>query len=250
MASINIESLNQAALDERRRSVHADMLSQAITGELVGMANYSAMVELANGPTEQVDMVRHAHSELAHAEAFRRAARERALPVIVNPDANYWGQIRQIFLRHARAADLEACLIIQELMLESFAVALYRGLEELEDEGLARLFGIIADEEEKHVAHAVEDLAAFRSADADGFDAKLEALHDECMTVLAMMVAGKDGGGHCGLCAGRCVKSQLPTVGLDRARLRGRAIQQYLETLDAIGVPGDKSLGWIARLPL
>jgi hypothetical protein len=37
-------------------------------------------------------------------------------------------------------------------------------------------------------------------------------------------------------------------VRLDIGDLRGRALRKYLEMLDAIGLPGEVTLGWVARL--
>jgi hypothetical protein len=78
----------------------------------------------------------------------------------------------------------------------------------------------------------------------------LEQLHDEVMTTLAEMLATKDSVEHCGLCHGECVKGALQLVGLDRATLRGLALNRYLRTLDRIGVRGELSLSWVARLPV
>ena len=42
-------------ISEQQRGVFADVLSQAITGELIGMANYAAMVRLYPDPDGQCD---------------------------------------------------------------------------------------------------------------------------------------------------------------------------------------------------
>jgi hypothetical protein len=78
----------------------------------------------------------------------------------------------------------------------------------------------------------------------------VERLNDEVMRHLAHMVAARDDTGPCGLCQGHCLKEAVATIGLTRQELRGRAINQYLRTLDGIGVPGERSLAWTARLPL
>jgi fatty aldehyde decarbonylase len=233
-----------------RNAVFADLLSQAITGELVGMANYAAMVRLHESPEEQCDALAHAASEMRHSERFRRAARDLGVAPIVDLHAPYWRRVRAAFLRHVDAGDRVACLVIQEVMLESFAVSLYRALAEAAPEGLSKVFAAVADEEAAHVEHAVEDLRAVLAADREAFEAKVEALNAEVMTILAEMLVEKDTVAHCGLCNGSCVKRSLPSAGLDRAALRGGALNQYLRTLDRIGVRGERSLAWIARLPV
>ena len=233
-----------------RLPVYADILSQAISGELVGMANYAAMVGLHADVEGQLQALASATAERGHAERFSGAARDIGVVPIVNPDAPYWRRVRAAFLRHAGARDLIACLVIQEVMLEAFAVSMYRAVAEVADEPLASVFRAIGLEEAEHVDHATAPLRAALEHDRDAFEAKVESLHEEVMTILAEMLSAQDAAGHCGLCHGSCVKEALPLVGLERGRLRGMALNQYLRTLDAIGVRGERSLAWVARLPL
>lgn len=233
------------------QQVYADLLSQAITGELVGMMNYASLVALIPDVGGKAAAVRHAASELRHAENFRKVSRQCNLEPIVNPGALRWGQVRSAFERHAASGDLTACLVIQEIMLESMAVALYSELGTMQDKRIAQVFAQTAKEEAEHVDDGLDHLQIAFDRDPEGFVAKLETLHDEVMGPIAEMLAGDEGeNDHCGLCAGSCVKQGLPLVGLERSRLRGRAMQHYLETLDALGVPGERSLAWVARLPL
>jgi fatty aldehyde decarbonylase len=234
---------------KEQSAVFADILSQAITGELIGMANYAAMVRLYRDPERQCDALTHAASELQHSESFRRAARDLGVTPIVNPEAPYWQRIRTIFLRYVDAGDLVACLVIQEVMLESFAVSMYHAVADVAPDGLAKVFRAIGDEEKLHVDHAIGELNPVLAADRDSFEGTLELLHADVMTTLAEMLAQKDSIGHCGLCHGDCIKGSLGQIGLDRASLRGRALDQYLRTLDRIGVRGERSLAWVARLP-
>jgi fatty aldehyde decarbonylase len=247
--SANVPALNRP-ISEEYKGVFADILSQAITGELVGMANYAAMVRLYPDPRQQRDAVENAASELRHSEAFARAARDLGVQPIVDVEAPYWRRLRLSFLRYVDAGDLTACLVIQEVMLESFAVALYQGVAEVAHDELAGVFRAIGGEEQAHGDAAIEALQLALDADREGFENKVEVLHDEVMTTLAEMLGAKDSVAHCGLCHGSCVKGSLDRVGLDRASLRGRALHHYLRTLDQIGVRGERSLGWVTRLPL
>jgi fatty aldehyde decarbonylase len=234
---------------QARRDVYADILSQAITGELIGMANYAAMTELCQDAESQIDSVEHAFNERSHAAAFKRVARDLDVPVIIDPSAPYWHRIREAFLRQVRARDLSACLIVQELMLESFAVSMYEAVADAVDGKMSQVFQAIAKEEEGHLQHALDELAPEFEADASAFEDKVGRLHEEVMTILAEMVAARDTAGACGLCRGECVKGSLHHVGLSAAELRGRALNYYLRVLDRLGIRGDKSLGWVANLP-
>lgn len=241
--------VSPATLPDARRGVYADILSQAVTGELIGMANYAAMAELCPSVEELEDAVNHAYNERSHAVAFRRAAHDLGVEVIENLDAPYWRRIREAFLRHVHARDLSACLIVQELMLETFAVSMYEAVADATEGKLSQAFRAIAKEEEGHLQHALDELQAEFERDPPAFERKVHGLHEEVMTILAEMVASRDPAGHCGLCHGECVKGSLPEVGLSAATLRGKALNYYMRVLDRLGIPGDKSLAWVANLP-
>lgn len=240
----------QAPAEDVRTGVYADILSQAVTGELIGMANYASMAELCQTVADMEDAVQHASSERGHAVAFRRVAAEIGVTVIEDMNAPYWRRIRDVFLRHARAGDLTACLIIQELMLETFAVSMYQAVADVTDGKLSHAFRAIALEEDGHLQHALDELAPVAQRDPAAFTSKVRGLHDEVMTILAEMVAARDPAGHCALCHGACVKGSLGTIGLSVATLRGKALNHYLRVLDQLGIPGDESVAWVANLPL
>src|SRR5579862_7826852 len=133
-------SARSSPISEQQRAVFADILSQAVTGELIGMANYAAMVRLYRDRDGQREALERAMGELAHSEMFSRAACELGVTPIVNLEAPYWQRIRTSFLRHVDAGDFVACLLIQEVMLESFAVSLYHAVGEVEYTPLAAVF--------------------------------------------------------------------------------------------------------------
>lgn len=234
---------------EQNPLVYADLLSQAVTGELIGMQNYASLVELCEDVEEQMEAVEHSASEMGHAVAFRKAAERLGVDVIVNTSAPYWARIRDAYLQHVRDGDYSACLIIQEVMLESFAVSMYHAVADVTRGEVGKIFRTIGAEEESHLEHAIEELREELAEDPDAFEDKVHLLHEQVMTILAEMVSAEDPAGHCELCAGECVKSSLHHIGLSTTGLRGRALNFYLETLDRIGVRGEKSLQWVANLP-
>jgi hypothetical protein len=70
------------------------------------------------------------------------------------------------------------------------------------------------------------------------------------MTTLAEMLRKQCRDGHCEVCHDTCVKPSLPEVSLTPAELRGVSLQQYLKTLDMLGLPGEVTLAWVAQLPV
>jgi fatty aldehyde decarbonylase len=230
--------------------IWADVLAQAVTGELIGALNYTTLADLYQDPEEQREALEHAQGERGHAASFTQAGRTLGIEVAVNPEAPYWKRIRSTFLSRAQAGDLTGCILAQEVMLESFAVASYGVVAESAPGELGSTFARIAGEEDEHVDHAIKMLRDERARDVRGFDAKVHEIHEEIMTTLAQMISPRNQDCGCGLCAGSCVKSLLPQVGVRLSDIRGASLQRYLRTLDEIGVPGESSLVWIAQLPV
>src|SRR5271163_4064880 len=227
-----------------------DVLAPAMTGELMAAMNYTSLAEICDDSTEVADALEHAAGEKGHAAAFAAEGRRIGVDVLNNVNAKHWKRLREAFLRCIAERDFIACLIVQEIMLESFAVASYARVGKAAPGSLGTTFASIAAEEEEHVDHAMSILRAERELDPQRFDDKLYGLHLDVMTTLAKMLAKECKDGHCEVCHANCVKPALFDVSLSAAELRGASLQQYLKTLDMLGLPGEITLAWVARLPL
>jgi fatty aldehyde decarbonylase len=227
-----------------------DVLAQAITGELLAAMNYASLSKICDDPEEVADALEHAEIERGHATRFAAEGRKIGVDVSDNVDAKHWKRLRDAFLRCITGRDFIGCLIVQEIMLESFAVASYARVGKVAPGSLGTTFASIAAEEEEHVDHAMAILRAERALDAQRFDDKVYRLHLDVMTTLAKMLAKECKDGHCEVCHGSCVKPSLFEVSLSAAALRGASLQQYLKTLDMLGIPGEVTLGWVAQLPV
>ena len=227
-----------------------DVLAQAVTGELVAAMNYSSLSAICDDPREAAEALEHAQIERGHAAAFAAEGRKLGVVAASNVDGKHWKRLRESFLRCIAERDPIACLIVQEIMLESFAVASYARVARVAPGSLGQTFGRIAAEEEAHVDHAMAILRAERALDAQRFDDRMYALHLEVMTTLAKMLAKECRDGHCDVCHGSCVKPSLFEISLSAAELRGASLQQYLKTLDALGLPGEVTLQWVTQLPV
>jgi fatty aldehyde decarbonylase len=227
-----------------------DVLAQAMTGELMAAMNYTSLSEICDDPEEVADALEHAAGEKAHAAAFAAEGRRIGVDVPNNVNAKHWKRIREAFLRCISERDFIACLIVQEIMLESFAVASYARVGKVASGSLGKTFAAIAAEEEEHIDHAMEILRNERALDPQRFDDKLHRLHLEVMTTLAEMLAKDCRTGHCEVCHGSCVKPALPDISLSAVELRGASLHQYLKTLDKLGLPGEVTLTWVTQLPV
>src|SRR3954462_6636010 len=177
-----------------------DVLSQAVTGELVAAMNYAALAAICEDHREAAEAREHAGIERAHAAAFVAAGRKTGVDVISNVDGKHWKRLREAFMRCVDERDTIGCLIVQEIMLESFALASYARVALVAPASLGKVFAAIAADEQEHADHAMGILKAERDADPQRFDDKLHRLHLEVMTTLAAMLAKECKDGHCEVC--------------------------------------------------
>lgn len=233
----------------QQKAVITDILSQAITGELIGMSNFASLASAIDDVHEKMEAAEHANCERMHAEGFIGIAKQYDLKPVINMEGHYWKSIRECFLKYAAQKDFYACIIIQEVMLECFAVSMYHDVGYALDNEIGDLFRAISAEETEHIEHSIELLQAEMNKDPLAFFKKTEAIHWDCMGVLAEWTAKSDLKGHCGVCKGNCMKESLHFVGLDVTKMRGNALNLYIKTLDRIGLPGQKTLQWIINLP-
>ena len=227
-----------------------DVLAHAMTGELLAAMNYASLSEICADPAEIADALEHAQNERGHAAAFAAEGRKIGVDVANNVDAKHWKRLRGTFLQCIAERDFIGCLIVQEIMLESFALASYSRVAKVAPGSLGKTFARIAAEEEEHLAHAVAILKTERARDAQRFDDKFYRLHLDVMTTLTQMLAKDCKDGHCEVCHASCVKPSLFEVSLSAVQLRGASLQQYLKTLDMLGIPGQLTLTWVTQLPV
>ncbi len=242
--AIESTSLSPSAL------IWQDVLAQAMTGELVAAMNYTALSEICDDPEEVADALEHAAGERGHAARFAAEGRKIGVDVPNNVDAKHWKRLREAFMGCIADRDFIGCLIVQEIMLESFAVASYARVGKVAPGSLGKTFASIAAEEEGHVDHAMSILRTERAMDAQRFDDKVHRLHLDVMTTLAEMLARECVHGHCEVCHDSCVKPALFDISLSAAELRGASLKQYLMTLDTLGLPGEVTLRWVTQLPV
>src|SRR5216117_288581 len=198
----------------RSAPIWQDILAQAMTGELLAAMNYTSLSEICADPAEVADALEHAQIERGHAAAFAAAGRKIGVDVTNNVDGKHWKRLREAFLRCIAERDFIGCLIVQEIMLESFAVASYFRVGNVAPGSLGETFARIAAEEEEHIGHAMAILRTERARDAQRFDDKVHRLHLEVMTILAQMLAKECKDGHCEVCKSSCVKPSLFEVKL------------------------------------
>src|SRR6195256_5061157 len=249
LISVNCSAIECTSLSTSA-PIWQDVLAQAMTGELLAAMNYTSLSEICEDPSEVADALEHSQNERGHAARFAAEGRKIGVDVTNNVDAKHWTRLREAFMRCIAERDFIGCLIVQEIMLESFAVASYSRVGKVAPGSLGETFARIAAEEEDHIEHAMSILRAERARDPQEFDEKVHRLHLDVMTTLAQMLAKECKDGHCEVCHDSCVKPSLFEVSLSAAELRGASLRQYLKTLDTLGLPGEVTLTWVTQLPV
>src|ERR1700693_2678137 len=108
-----------------------DVLAHAMTGELLAAMNFASLSEICADPAEIAEARADARNERGHAAAFAAEGRKMGVEVANNVEARHWKRLRGTFLRCIAERDFIGCLIVQEIMLESFAVARYSRVAKL-----------------------------------------------------------------------------------------------------------------------
>jgi fatty aldehyde decarbonylase len=241
--------LEEKLKDPGYKCVVSDIFSQAIVCEIIGMKNFATISSVIDDYDEAMEAIEHANGERMHAEGFLALAKEYDLEININLNGIYWNGIRERVIEYGNRKDFVACFIVQEIMLESYAVSMYTDVGNKLPGKAGSLFLAIAEEEKSHLHHAIEILQKEYHEQGEAVVRKLEKVHYECMTILSEWSGRTDHKGHCGICKGTCMKESLPQLDLDIVSLRGNALNLYVKMLDEIGIPTDETLPWIANLP-
>ena len=180
------------ACSQDQTHIWADVLAQAVTGELIGALNYTTLAELYEDPAEKAEALEHAPGRAGPRRVVYRSwpgARNRSSsqsrsPVLeTNPREFSVSRTGRRFDRLYPGAGSDAGILRRGKL--SVVAAAAPG-----EFGVT--FARIAGEEEEHVAHAIEILRAERARDAGAFDATVHRMHEEIMTTLAEMIARED----------------------------------------------------------
>ncbi len=242
--------MNSVSAAEHPR-VHRIVLSLAITGEAVGIEHYARMIPLARGTDQQLALLEDAWRERGHLELLRQIALDLGYGTEDGRDDPYWSRITAAFAAEAAAGDLLGCHVVQDLVLESFALTLYGAAAPHLDDAVGRAFRAIAEDEKRHLQNGIALLRQAWAADAEGTFRRIERAHQSVTTVLAAWIRPQDCAPVCGVCAkvgGGCAKPDLERVQLDVVRMRAGFISCYGGALREVGVAPGIVTRWLARL--
>ncbi len=212
------------------------LLSNAVAGELTAVQHYTALIGLTETESERRELMAQAREEGRHIRMLRTIGRERGFTVLDNCIEPEWVAIRDSFSEAVYRRDRFACLLIQEVMVETVAITLYELLSSATqvDSTTREVMAEILAEENEHLDGGVEKLRALRLADPAAAERALVWAHDQIMPEL-YGIASTDCEKLCDDLNVCCDALNLDAVGAELIDLRADASAKYLDTLYRVG---------------
>lgn len=209
----------------------AYIVSNAISGEIMAIENYSEMVPLMGTTEDKIETVKQAHEESKHILMLASLGKRHDYVVMREIVEPQWFNIRRHFSAAVANKDLAACLIIQDLMTETMAIVLYRTLQRQGDPDTANLAASILNDELEHLEIGLARIRKLLAEDSEGVHEALKWAHHRVMPELFSMVSTS-----CHFLCDRlnidCGALSLGDLKTDIDQIRVEALEAYMETLD------------------
>jgi fatty aldehyde decarbonylase len=235
-----VGEMGVATLPEGRDQGYFNLLSyivsNAISGEIMAVENYSEMVQLLPDCASRIETNKQAAEECKHILQLSKLARSLGFTVeqrIVEPQ---WNTIRGHFSTAVRKNNLAACLITQDLMTETMAIMLYRTLSA--DSDTDRQTGNVArnilQDEMEHLDIGIRRIRGMMETSPEDVHDALVWAHHRVMPELFSMISTSC---HslCDVLKLDCGSLTLDKISTDIDSIRVKALQQYIDTLDRVG---------------
>ncbi|MFN7693176.1 MAG: long-chain fatty aldehyde decarbonylase [Burkholderiales bacterium] len=212
----------------------AYITSNAISGEVMAVENYSEMVPLMPDTDSKIDTVNQAHEESKHILMLASLGKRHDYQVMREIVEPQWFNIRRHFSTAVANKDLAACLVIQDLMTETMAIVLYRTLERQGDPDTSALAGKILEDELEHLSIGLARIRSLLQQDSAAVHDSLRWAHHRVMPELFGMVSTS-----CHFLCDRlsidCGSLSLGELKTDIDAIRVEALETSIETLDRAG---------------
>ena len=166
------------------------VVSNARKGEIMAIENYGEMVHLMPDTDSKIEAVTQAKEECKHILLLEKLAKNIGFPITDTMVEPQWENVRNAFHEAARKKDLAACLIIQDLMVESLAIGLYKVFASASNgdtETQAVASNLLKDELD-HLEIGVRRIQGLMEEDSDSVHDALVWAHHKVMPNLFEMV--------------------------------------------------------------
>lgn len=212
------------------------VVSNARAGEIMAIHNYSDIVRMVPDTDAKIEAVRQAKEECGHILLLEKLDERLGFGIDESMVQEQWKAVRAASVQAAAKGDLAACLIIQDLMVESVAIGLYRLFSSASnsDEETARVARTLLRAELEHLDIGIKRINDLMKEDEDGVLDSLIWAHHKVMPLLFDMVHGS-----CDyLCDSHdldCDMVDKGNVDIDLEALKITSLEHYVEMLYSAG---------------
>lgn len=164
--------------------------SNARQGEIMAIENYGEMVHLMPTTDSKIETVHQAKEECKHILLLEKLGKNVGFPIDESMVEPQWANVRQHFHEAARKKNLAGCLIIQDLMVESLAIGLYKVFSSTangDPDTHAVAVNLLKDEMD-HLQIGVRRIKELMAQDSDAVHDTLVWAHHKVMPHLFEMV--------------------------------------------------------------
>ncbi|MBX2796356.1 MAG: long-chain fatty aldehyde decarbonylase [Myxococcales bacterium] len=212
------------------------VITNARAGELMAVDNYTEMVQLFEQTDDKIATVQQANEECKHILLLEKLAGVVGVSIDETYVHEQWVGLRENFHEAVGRRELATCLIIQDLMVESLAIAMYETFAS-EANGVtetSRIARQLLDDELEHLDMGLGRISTLLAEDADTVHDGLRWAHHRCMPLLFGMV--KDSCDF--LCREKslvCETVAMGPIAIDLKMLEMAALDRYVSMLYEAG---------------
>jgi fatty aldehyde decarbonylase len=236
------------------------VVSNAREGEIMAVENYSEMVHLLPDTDSKIETVGQAKEECKHIALLEKVANTVGFPIVPTLVQAQWKNVRANFHESVTKNNVAGCHIIQDLMVESLAIGLYKLFASASngDGETARVAALLLKDELDHLEIGVKRIKALLAADSESVHDTLVWAHHRVMPSLFDMVHNS-----CDFLCNSinldCNVVEKPNVinldmlkvvalehyvdMIDKAGFQPRVANQLIASMTSYEVPGRSSIG-------
>jgi fatty aldehyde decarbonylase len=237
-AAVGVNAFRQAGRGDKYYHLISYIVSNTIAGEYIATDNYSEEVHLFPDLETKSYLLHQAEEEARHAKTLVALCKRLNIPVVDRPVEPQWLSVRNAFATAVQKRDVISCVIIQDIMIETMAVVLYRtlsGLEEADtDPETRRVAAAILKDELEHLDWGRDWIRERLKRDEAAVHASLVWSHNQVMPQLFGLI--RNGCDFlCGEIGVECGTFGVDEIKTDLDTLRLTALDHYIESLDRCG---------------
>ncbi|KEF42231.1 MAG: aldehyde decarbonylase [Cyanobium sp. CACIAM 14] len=210
------------------REAYSRINGLVIVGEGLADRHFRLLAGLL--PDEREDLEQLAAMEGRHARDFLGCGRSLGIRPDLPLAHRLFAPLHRLFAEAIRAGDRVSALVIQCLIVESFAVAAYRCYQPVADPYAAPILREVLEDEAEHLDYGERWLAAWFPDVA----APIAACCERALPVALAMLQD--------------VRDDLTVIGIDPLDLVGEFVACFEETLEKVGFQPRQARGLVARL--